>query len=334
MAGDRATISRIDPLLPKSPDFDMLKSELYAIEAIQNQTVENSKWDKVYIAKQDRIFPYENLNRFWSRFPDTVKVEVDSSHAIDISKIIKDVIPNPTQIGKGFSIATDTYKQNALVQADICSRIGEILNEKLSERDAPVGSLLEIGVGRGLLTEVWQNIVRPINATYVDLLPMPKFDIANNEEYIVADAEEWLKNSTAKYDIILSASTIQWFADPINFIQKVKSHLNPGGIAIISTFTKGNLHELDAIRACPIIYRSVEDYATVSDIIIDEWERTLTFATPREMMMHLRRTGVSPRQNRAADAERKTHKSSTAGKLSILPISLTYRPLILLVTTS
>ncbi|MDE6697670.1 MAG: DUF452 family protein [Muribaculaceae bacterium] len=322
MAGDRASISRIDPMLPESPDIDALKNELYAIAAAQSKMQPVSKWDKVYIAKQDRIFPFENLNRYWSKFPETVKVDVDSSHAIEIPQIIKDVIPNPTLIGEGFSIATETYKKNALVQAEICDRIGEILKKKLRERQSPVDSLLEIGVGRGLLTEVWQNILKPTKATFVDLLPMPEFGIAKKEEYIVADAEEWIKGSSSKYDVILSASTIQWFANPINFIRTVKSRLNTGGFAIISSFTKGNLHQLDEIRPCPLIYHSAEEYKQISDITAEEWERTLNFSSPREMLMHLRHTGVSPR------------RSSSSIPLSTFPTKLTYRPIILLIHAS
>ncbi|MDE6523515.1 MAG: DUF452 family protein [Muribaculaceae bacterium] len=317
MAGDRSTLSRIAPLLPESPDIDILKEELHAISVAQSISKPTSQWNKVYIAKQDRIFPFDNLKRFWDGYPDAVKVEVESSHAIDISKIVNEVIPNHISIGEGFSIAADTYRQNAIVQAEICNRIGEILRNKLYDRKSPVDSLLEIGVGRGLLTDVWQNVVKPINATFIDLLPTPRFGIAKNEEYIVADAEEWLKKSSVKYDIILSASTIQWFADPLGFINTVRDHLNPGGCAVMSTFVRGNLHQLDEIRPCPLIYHTAEEYKEIPAVRVEEWERTLTFSSSREMLMHLRHTGVSPRR----------HSSSVS--LTSLPTELTYRPLIL-----
>ncbi len=319
MAGDRATLSRIAPLLPSSPDIDILKEELRAIKDAQGVSKPVFEWNKVYLAKHDRIFPFENLKRFWEVFPNVVKVAVESSHAIDISKIIKEVIPDHTSIGEGFSLAAETYKENAIVQAEICNKIGEILRHKLSDRKSQIDYLLEIGVGRGLLTDVWRCIVKPINATYVDLLPTPRFGIAKNEEYIVADAEEWLNKSSVKYDIILSASTIQWFADPLGFIKTVKDHLNPGGCAVISTFVKGNLHQLDEIRPCPLLYHTSEEYKEIPDVRVEEWEQTLSFSSPREMLMHLRHTGVSPR------------RCSSSVPLTSLPTELTYRPLILII---
>ncbi|MDE6548929.1 MAG: methyltransferase domain-containing protein, partial [Muribaculaceae bacterium] len=180
----------------------------------------------------------------------------------------------------------------------------------------------EIGAGQGLLTETWRRILHPLKTTFVDLLPMPQFGVSENDEYVVADAEEWLRNSSAKYDVILSASTIQWFADPVGFIRTVKGHLNPGGFAVISTFSKGNLHELDSIRPCPLIYHTAEEYKDVTGIEVEEWDRTLTFSSPREMLMHLRHTGVSPR------------RSTSSKPLTALPTELTYRPLILIIGAS
>ncbi len=195
--------------------------------------------------------------------------------------------------------------------------MGEIIAEKISERKYNAGSVLEIGVGQGLLTNVWQKHLHPSKATYIDLLPMPTFGIAPTEEYVVADAEEWLKSSSEKYDVILSASTIQWFADPVGFIKTVKQHLNSGGFAVISTFTKGNLHELDAVRPCPLIYRSVEEYTTIPRIQVESWDRPIQFSSTREMLMHLRRTGVTPRHTPAPIS------------LSSLPKALTHPPIIL-----
>ncbi len=321
MAGDRATIARIEHMLPASPDVEALKEELYAIASSQSEESANCrKWDRVYIAEKDRIFPNENLEKYWSLHPDVVRIKKNTSHAIDIAEIIKEVLPDHAAIGDGFSTAIKSYNSSAIVQAEICHRICDIIAEKLSGIETPIGSLLEIGVGQGLLAEGWKNLLYPSKATYIDLLPMPVFDLAPTEEYVVADAEQWLKNSTEKFDVILSASTIQWFADPIGFIQTVKDHLNPGGFAVISTFTKGNLQELDAVRPCPLIYRSEEEYAAIPGIQIEAWTRTLQFSSSREMLLHLRRTGVTPRH------------TPISIPLSSLPHQLTYQPIIIYIS--
>ncbi len=317
MAGDRASIARIEPVLPTALNIEALKEELYAIAAHQSDESALCKWDRVYIAENDRIFPVNNLERYWSLFPEVVQVKKNASHAIDIAQIIKEVLPDHSAIGDGFSTAVQSYNSNAIVQSEICTRIGEIIAEKISEKNSLIDSVLEIGVGQGLLTEVWKKMLHPSKATFVDLLPIPTFGVALTEESVAADAEQWLNNSTEKFDVILSASTIQWFADPIGFIQTVKDHLNPGGFAIISTFTKGNLRQLDAIRPCPLIYRSVEEYKEIPGVKIESWTRTLQFPSSREMLMHLRRTGVTPRH------------TPTPIPLSSLPDKLTYHPIII-----
>ena len=331
MAGDLTEFRRIEIGLPDSPDIQFLKEELYSIAEGQRETMPECKWDKVYIATQDRIFPEDNLSRYWSLHGNVVKVKLDSSHAVDLAGIVKESIPDPEMIRAGFFKATSTYNKNAIIQSEICKKICDIAIMLLKDRKHDIDSVLEIGVGQGLLTGYWRTLLSPSKATFVDLLPMPKFGIAEYEEYIVGDAEQWLMNSTSKYDVIFSASTIQWFADPIGFINTVKQHLNPNGFAVISTFVKGNLQQLDAVRPCPIIYRSTEEYRVIPDIHIEEWERTLSFPSSREMMMHLRLTGVSPRRS-GSSSYLKKEKSELKKSFADFPSILTYRPIILYIS--
>ncbi len=321
MAGDRNTLNQILSKLPESPQIESLKEELLAIAHGQKNSLSGYRWDKVYIAKQDRIFPFANLERFWGAVGSGLnKVYLDSSHAVDIAGLVRETIPDSDKIKAGFLKASSSYNENAVVQSEICNRIGETMCTLLNDRKYGIKSLLEIGVGQGLLTQVWSKYLSPSEATFVDLLPMPQFGIAEKEEYIVGDAEVWFRNSKARYDIILSASAIQWFADPVGFVSSVKEHLNPGGLAVISTFVKGNLHQLDSVRPSPIIYHNAADYNVIPGIYIEEWVRTLTFSSSREMLMHLRLTGVSPARKGALTS------------LSSLPTELTYCPAILIIS--
>ncbi|MDE7095943.1 MAG: DUF452 family protein, partial [Muribaculaceae bacterium] len=293
MAGDRKNFETIKKKFPDSSDIPALKEELLCIATMVKDQCKASvnRFDKVYIALKDKIFPYVNLNAYWNTCPDTVAVSVDAPHAVDIAEIIRDCVPDTAEICESFERARTTYGDNAVIQSEICGRMGDALRSVLKDSDRIVHSLLEIGVGGGQLTEIWRNILTPESATYIDLFELPVFGIAQNERYIVGDAEEWLKSTDESFDMILSASTIQWFADPVNFIHTVKRHLNPGGIAVLSTFVKGNLHQLDMVRPCPVIYRTAEEYRNIPGVEAVEWERTLTFPSSRAMMMHLRLTG-------------------------------------------
>ena len=171
----------------------------------------------------------------------------------------------------------------------------------------------------------------PRKAIYIDLAEMPTFGIAPEERYLETDAELWLERSDERFDLIVSASTIQWFADPIRFMSSLKSHLNPGGIALISTFVKGNLHELDKVRPCPMIYRTVEDYMSSTDCVAEIWERTLTFESVKDMLMHLRLTGVNPKKSSFRKNNQSQDGAGMMKKLTAFPVQLTYCPMIMVV---
>ena len=332
MAGGPEAFRRIVNLLPVSPDIQVLKDELYAIAAGQDGKASACRWDKVYIAVKDRIFPADNLSGFWHLHPETVMIRLDSSHAVDIARIVRDSIPDPVSIGAGFFKAASTYNDNAVIQAEICKRVCDKVEMLLAGRQTEVASVLEIGVGQGLLTGFWRMLLTPSEATYVDLLPMPEFRIAATEHYIIGDAEQWLADSSLRFDVILSASAVQWFADPIGFINTVRRHLNPGGFAVISTFAAGNLRELDAVRPSPVIYRSADEYRGIPGVQVEEWERTLSFSSSREMMMHLRLTGVTPRHSASSSSTVKEGNPALRKSFADLPSVLTYRPVILCVS--
>ncbi|MDE5584725.1 MAG: DUF452 family protein [Muribaculaceae bacterium] len=334
MAGDKATYESIKERLPENPDIPCLRDELVSIRDnfhIPGKSNTDNRFFRVYLAQSDRIFPYDNLSAFWKEYAVAEIVSLRAPHAVDMASIVKDCLPDTKAIGDGFSRAGKTYNNSAVVQEEICRKIGDIIVSTQRKGNIKVDSVLEIGVGQGLLTEVWGRLLSPSEATFVDLLPMPEFGIAAKEEYVVADAEEWLKNSTERYDLILSASTIQWFADPIGFLHKVKSHLNPGGFALISTFVKGNLKELDSLRTAPIIYRTAEEYRAIPGIQAEEWERNLTFPSSRELLMHLRLTGVSPRLKKGLVSVGRNVSDESKKRLTELPLHLTYHPMILLI---
>lgn len=325
MAGSKSAFEEMSRQVPPNPDIEALKEELLGISARSGDfpISENHHWDRVYIANADHIIPTQNQLRYWREHPETEIVTLESAHYADISSIIRNCIPDPHAIGEGFANALPTYSKYATVQSEVCQRIDESIREFYSSNKPRAESLLEIGPGKGLLTDIWSKYLKPDKATYVDLYEMQLFGNAPDERYLVKDAEQWLESTDEKFDVILSSSAIQWFANPINFLSNVRKHLNPGGIAIISTFSKGNLRELDQLRPSPIIYHSVEKYGAIDGVKLDSWERTLKFNSSREMMMHLKRTGVKP------SSSAKCFIGNRSIPLSSLPTSLTYTPLII-----
>ena len=332
MAGDRSTFEYIKRKLPEDPDIAVLKEELISIrDSVQEHGVDTGclSFDRVYLADCDRIFPYSSLRAYWNKNGVAEVVTLEAPHAVDMASVVRDCLPDPVSIGEGFARAVGSYNENAVIQKEICLRMCDRLEDMLQDVDAAGLSLLEIGVGCGMLTDGWRRMLRPRKATYIDLTDLPEFGAAAEERYIRADAEAWLEASDERFDVILSASTIQWFADPVRFVSTVGRHLNPGGFAILSTFVKGNLEELNAVRPAPIIYRTKEEYEKSGNMETESWERVMRFDSAKEMLMHLRLTGVSPRRS-IRDMYRKKDGSPAAVKLTGLPDRLTYRPLVMI----
>ncbi|MDE6291248.1 MAG: DUF452 family protein [Muribaculaceae bacterium] len=333
MAGDKDIFESISQRLPENPDIMLLKEELVSIRdnADIAKTISGVRFDRVYLAEDDRIFPYDNLKTFWKEKTKTEIASFKQPHAVDIASIVKECLPDTKAIGEGFTRANRSYNENAVIQKEICQKICERLKTLLRDVKSDALSVLEIGAGNGLLTWGWSRLLTPETATYVDLAEMPLFEAAKEESYINADAETWLEACGQRFDIILSASTIQWFADPVRFISTVSRHLNPGGFAILSTFVKGNLCEFDAYRTAPIFYKTVKEYTDIDAIETETWERVLHFKSAKDMLMHLRLTGVSPRRYSRNTGIKNSKSTGETVKLTDLSNKITYRPMIIII---
>lgn len=321
MAGGNSRWLELKEKLPESHDIEALRDELRFIEHSVSRSDGDLKWHRAYIASEDAIIPTAGQLRFWERQPGTSIVMLPGAHAVDIARVIKSSLPDTGAICRSFSKAKDRYSSSAVVQAEVSDIIAEKLRELHDRNEIQTGTLLEIGAGQGMLTRKWAEIFTPASANYIDLCEMPEFGVALSEEYLVCDAERALSETGRKFDIILSASTIQWFADPIGFLKNIRSHLNPGGIAVISSYARGNLGALDEFRPSPIIYRDEEEYLSVGADECMVWKRRLDFTTVREMLMHLKHSGVSPSGS---------DKGKDRVPISQLPLSLTYVPIVLI----
>lgn len=303
------------------PDFEKLSFELRNVR--DNALRGNLPWKRAYVSLNDRIFNPDAMVRAWEENSEhPVIVCLDAPHYIHLQGVIDTVTPDVPHIANRFSKAQSTYNDNASAQQQIVDRLMEFSDGK-SVIENP--TILEIGVGSGMLSRRLKDAFHPSSATFVDIYPIMPMEIAPEENYVKADAEAWITSaSSASFDIIASASTIQWFADPENFFRHASRILHPGGILICSTFIEGNLEELDTNRPSPLIYRNKNELESMvrkyfRDVEIKEESISLTFPSRREMMMHLKRTGVA------------------GGKPSSLPIAstaaksesntLTYKPL-------
>lgn len=281
------------------------------------------RWDRAYISQSDRIFPPQNMERAW-RGCGTETISMEGAHFIDIPALIRSVIADTSVVSSRFAKAADTYDSHALPQQMIALRLASLLRQHLP---ASPRRVLEIGPGTGFLTREWSRFMHPEHADFVDLTDVGPFHTAPSESYAVTDAEEWIATKAAdttspKYDVILSSSVIQWFADILVFIQNASRLLRSDGIMAVSTFLPGNLSELDVLRPAPLLYPDVESLtmalhkAGLKSLFIEQNEIRMEFASRRHLLMHLKHTGVAGSQTNGT----RLSPSADFSKLTYLPV--------------
>lgn len=285
----------LEKRLPSDPDIENLRSQLRYFRAIRHSDKYPICWRRAYISESDRIIPASNQSAFWSRHPSKPEIiRLDAPHYVDIRNIVESTIADTEKIGQRFHESLESYDANATAQEIIAARLSEIIHSKFGLKGKEI---LEIGPGSGLFTRKYAPVLAPGKATFIDLFLTSPFNIAPEETYLVGDAEKLICEISGCFDLILSASTMQWFSDIATFIRNASRKLKPGGMMICSTFLPGTLSQLDNVRPDPMLYPSEEFIrqtleSCFKSISMESDEITLRFDSPRKALMHLKHTGA------------------------------------------
>lgn len=310
-------------------DIEGLRNEL---NAIGKSSAENSSknnrcfWDKVFISSDDRIFPPAAQKKAWTEHPSGPEIiEITAPHYVDLGPIVKAVIPAKDKVKERFRSAFDSYENQAKAQRLIADKLVKLAAKQTSARQ--LGKIAEIGPGTGLLTHLFAATFFSSQATFVELYPVPPYSVSAEEIYVTGDAEEWAEieanRNPGSYDAIVSASAIQWFANPERFIRNIAKLLKPSGFIAVSSFRPGNLSELRSINPFGLHYKTTQEWKEIVGKYFEvgnfkEDDIKMVFDSPRDALRHLRHTGVGG----SAKTELPLREL-----LSKLPSHLTYRPL-------
>lgn len=208
------------------------------------------------------------------------------------------------RIGKTFARHYGQYEDAAVVQRDMADKLAAALAEHAPE--LAVQRALEIGIGTGFLTrhlatrfpeaEWWFNDLTP---AAFDWIPVGLKQALTLE----GDAE------TLPYphglDLLASASALQWFDDIEKFFPKARDVMNAGGVLALASFGDRHFRELAAVADTPLHYPTPADFTAMAKragftlLHAEDWEETLLFPSARDLLDHLRRTGVNGANARA-----------------------------------
>ena len=90
----------------------------------------------------------------------------------------------------------------------------------------------------------------------------------------------------------------QWIDNLPKFIEKLKNCLTPKGVLLFSTFGTDNLLEISKLTGAGLKYKTVQELNSLlkpQEIFEDRIE--LEFDTPKDVLKHLKYTGVNAISN-------------------------------------
>lgn len=202
-------------------------------------------------------------------------------------------------IRERFARAIPTYDRQAVVQRTIAGRMVDLLGDCLPPHAH--GRVWEIGCGTGLFTRPYISRYAPGEMELNDLCPEMEPVLADvlggHVSFAAYDVES--RRPAGRFSLIVSCSSLQWLEHPLRFLNRCKAGLTAGGYMAFSLFGEQNFRELKAVSGVSLPYLPLAGWLRVAGVmgyrVVHAHEELLpmTFASPVDVLRHLRHTGVA-----------------------------------------
>ncbi len=316
--------------------IDDLREELSAFEPEATWFLSPlRRCDAAIVGRNDAIFPCAAQWRAWRGVPTEIN---EGHHLPDFQAIIDRHILDKARVEERFGSGLHTYTEAAHVQRHVAEALTAAMTEAgaagtMQRRGARV---LELGSGTGSLSRRLDAIAG--TDTYIET-----WDLAGEaclagprRHFRRTDAETGLWNLPSEsFDVIASASTVQWFNSPTRFLAESSRVCAPGGYVAFSAFVRGNLREVSAAthRTLPLL--SIDEWLalvpegmTVS--AARQWDEYADFGSAIDAFRHLKATGVNA-LGRDSEGEQNIFKAIRRMQPYLDGVyRLTYRPFIII----
>lgn len=228
---------------------------------------------------------------------------MDKTYFMKLNAASDEISVRKQTIARHFAQASD-YEQHANIQQQVC----QLLLASIAHHRQD--SVLEIGAGTGQMTRLlaahlqskhWiiNELSDRQSPSLQSLLPSahPSAKIAMGDAEIIDLGDT--------HSLIISANAVQWFDEPLSFIQQSAHRLQAGGQLLFNTFTPNNFLQIKALTGQGLAYPTIEawrlalDNAGFEEIQLSTQRFELPFARPYDVLKHMKLTGVSTNQTQA-----------------------------------
>ena len=294
MCGSTERYRQFNLSAPNRP-IESLREELSILGQRALETRKPFSWDIAVAAVNDMIFPYTNQLKAWK---NTRIISIEAPHLPDFESLIGQLTVNKSLVAKRFRDTRDTYDNSALIQYRVASLLARKLLDSVNN-DYCYKRAIEIGAGNDCLTNYYKNSIQIEELELWDLtMPAAPETSACNITPVADDAESRLMElPDDSVDLVVSSSTLQWFNSPVNAIRQIQRVLRHGGIAAISLYTEGTFSQFAEQTGVSLNYVSANQLSDAISVEcrlveINTYTDQLQFESTRELLQHLRLTGV------------------------------------------
>jgi malonyl-CoA O-methyltransferase len=155
-----------------------------------------------------------------------------------------DRMPDAGKIATAFHQKAVEYDHHVLVQKRVVAQLAGAIEQRLNR---PPEHILDVGTGTGALLERLHTAYPKSGLTGVDialnmcLRTRQKLGLACS---VVTGAAEHLPFATGTFDLVVSASVLQWVEKISDALYELRRVVQPGGEICLAFFCQGSLAEL------------------------------------------------------------------------------------------
>ncbi len=210
------------------------------------------------------------------------------------------MIVDKKRIRTCFARAAATYDRQAVIQRRVADRLLALLAEH--QVSCPT-RVLEIGTCTGILTTRLVRRFPGITELYLnDLVPDFKTMVlrgpAADLDPIFLEGDVESLNLPDRLDLVISSSTFHWLEDLDGLLGRLAEKMAPGAHLCFSLYGPQNFQELRELTGRGLRYHNLAELTAMagrhlSPISCEEETVLLHFDDPRDLLRHLRETGVN-----------------------------------------